>query len=152
MCNFNKRKRNNEEEDDPVKAESSYLKLKSRCAKMAAEMEEVSLRLHLTEQRKKEVEAYLEIALKALQDTHRMKEELASELELVRIQLAQETNINDDIVNSMKLEKTRLISRMGMFRLQIQRLTTRLKNKMMRLNKNLQEQDCYNQEIILKIS
>ena len=123
MCNFNKRKRNNEEEDDPVKAGSSYLKLKSRCAKMAAEMEEVSLRLHLTEQRKKDVDAYLEQALKALQDTNRMKEELASELELVRIQLAQETNINDDIVNSMKLENTRLISRMGMFRLQIERLT-----------------------------
>ena len=97
MCNFQKRKRYNEEEDDPVKGESSYLKMKSRSAKMASELEQVSLTLHLTEQQEKDANAHLEQALKALQDTHRMKEELASELELVRSQLAQETNINDDI-------------------------------------------------------
>jgi hypothetical protein len=90
---------------------------------MTVELEQVSLRLHLTEQGKQDVDAHLELALKALQDTHRMKEELASELELVRSQLAQETNINDDIVKSINLENTRLISRMGMFRLQIERLT-----------------------------
>ncbi len=64
MCNFKKRKRFNEEEDGPVTAESSYLKMKSRCAKMAAELEQVSLRLHLTEQQKKDVDAHLEQALK----------------------------------------------------------------------------------------
>jgi hypothetical protein len=49
MSNFKKRKRLNEVEHYPVKAESSYFKVKSRCAKMAAELEQVSLRLHLTE-------------------------------------------------------------------------------------------------------
>jgi hypothetical protein len=44
----------------------------------------------------------------------------------VRSQLAQETNINDDIVKSMILENTRLKSRMGMCRLQIERLTKRV--------------------------
>jgi hypothetical protein len=90
---------------------------------MAAELEQVSFRLHLTEQRKKDVDAHVEQALKALQETQRMKAELASELESVRSQLAQETNINDDIVKRMMLENTSLKSKMGMCRLQIERLT-----------------------------
>ena len=65
MCDFKKRKRDNEGEDDPVKAESSYLKLRSRCGQMTVELEQVSLRLHLTEQGKQDVDAHLEQALKA---------------------------------------------------------------------------------------
>ncbi len=41
MCNCKKRKRLNEEEEDHVTAESSYQKLLSRCAMMAAELEQV---------------------------------------------------------------------------------------------------------------
>ena len=123
MCNCKKRKRLNEVEEDHVTAESSYQKLLSRCAMMAAELEQVRLRLQLTEQIKNDVDAHLEQALKALQDTHRIKEELASELELVRCKLAQETNINDDVVKSMIAENTRLKSRMVMCRLHIERLT-----------------------------
>ena len=86
MCDFKKRKRYNEEEDDPIKGESLYLRLRSRCGQMNVELKQVSLTLHLTEQREKDANAHLEQALKALQDTHRMKEELASELEVVRTQ------------------------------------------------------------------
>jgi hypothetical protein len=83
-CVISKTNRLNEEEDDHVTAESSYLKMKSRCAMMAAELEKACLRLQLTEQIKNDGDAHLEQALKALQDKHRIKEELASELELVR--------------------------------------------------------------------
>ena len=58
MCKFPKRKRYNEEQDAPVKGESSYLKMKSRSAKMASELEQVSLTLHLTEQREKDANAH----------------------------------------------------------------------------------------------
>ncbi len=54
MCNFQKRKRYNEEEDVPVKGQSSYLKMKSRSAKMACELEQVSLTLHQTERTARE--------------------------------------------------------------------------------------------------
>jgi hypothetical protein len=124
MAKFKKRRCLNAEVDDDVTKESSYCKVKGRLKKKEDELEEVCVRLQLTEQRLKEVEGHFEQAIKVLQDTLRQKEDLALELTVVRSELDQEINVNEDIVKGMNEENSRLKSRLGLWRLRIERLTT----------------------------
>ncbi len=94
MAKFKKRKCLNAEVDDDVTEESSYCKMKARLKKKEDELEEVCVRLQLTEQRLKEVEGHFEQAIKVLQDTLRQKEDLELELTVVRSELREYRRIH----------------------------------------------------------
>jgi hypothetical protein len=74
MSNFKKRRCSNVEVDVDVTEESSYCKMKARLEKKEVELEQVCVRLQLTEQRKMEVETYFDQAIKVLHDTIRSTE------------------------------------------------------------------------------